>query len=102
VRWEQISGAQVIVETDLPDFKVTPSEGTHFFQNLTSFQIGYLTVNHDRPRTPAAGSCSTRCRRRGRQPRAARAPGRAPLQGRRRRQEPAREDHLLRRANRPI
>jgi hypothetical protein len=51
VRWDQISGAQVIVETDLPDFKVTPSEGTHFFQNLTSFQVGYLTVNHGRPRT---------------------------------------------------
>jgi len=51
VRWDQISGAQVIVETDLPDFKVTPSEGTHFFQNLTSFQVGYLTVNHGQPRT---------------------------------------------------
>jgi hypothetical protein len=51
VRWEQISSAQVIVETDLPDFKVTPSEGTHFFQNLTSFQKGYLTVNHGRERT---------------------------------------------------
>jgi len=51
VRWEQISGAQVIAETDLPDFKVTPSEGTHFFQNLTSFQVGYLTVNEGRPRT---------------------------------------------------
>ena len=51
VRWDQISGAQVIVETDLPDFKVTPSEGTHFFQNLTSFQVGYLTVNHGRERT---------------------------------------------------
>ncbi len=51
VRWDQISGAQVIVETDLPDFKVTPSEGTHFFQNLTSFQVGYLTVNHGKPRT---------------------------------------------------
>lgn len=50
VRWDQIAGAQVIVETDLPDFRVTPSEGTHFFQNLTSFQIGYFTVNHDRPR----------------------------------------------------
>jgi len=49
VRWDQIAGAQVIVETDLPDFKVTPSEGTHFFQNLTSFQVGYFTVNHDRP-----------------------------------------------------
>ncbi len=45
VRWEQISGARVIVETDLADFKVTPSQGTHFFQNLTSFQVGYLTVN---------------------------------------------------------
>ena len=45
VRWDQISGARVIVETDLADFKVTPSQGTHFFQNLTSFQVGYLTVN---------------------------------------------------------
>lgn len=51
VRWEQISQAQVIVETDLPDFKVTPSEGTHFFQNLTSFQVGYLTVNEGRSHT---------------------------------------------------
>ncbi|MEZ4386524.1 MAG: PEP/pyruvate-binding domain-containing protein [Candidatus Krumholzibacteriia bacterium] len=49
VRWDQIAGAQVIVETDLPDFKVTPSEGTHFFQNLTSFQVGYFTINHDHP-----------------------------------------------------
>jgi len=45
VRWDQISGARVIVETDLVDFKVTPSQGSHFFQNLTSFQVGYLTVN---------------------------------------------------------
>ncbi|HPF70635.1 MAG TPA: PEP/pyruvate-binding domain-containing protein, partial [Candidatus Krumholzibacteria bacterium] len=45
VRWDQISGAQVIVETDLDDFKVTPSQGSHFFQNLTNFQVGYLTVN---------------------------------------------------------
>jgi len=45
VRWEQISHARVIVETDLEDFKVTPSQGTHFFQNLTAFQVGYLTVN---------------------------------------------------------
>ncbi|MFO7607850.1 MAG: PEP/pyruvate-binding domain-containing protein [Candidatus Krumholzibacteriia bacterium] len=45
VRWDQISGAQVIVETDLADFKVTPSQGSHFFQNLTNFQVGYLTVN---------------------------------------------------------
>jgi hypothetical protein len=45
VRWDQISGAQVIVETDLDDFKVTPSQGSHFFQNLTNFQVGYLTVS---------------------------------------------------------
>ncbi len=45
VRWDQISGAGVIVETDLDDFKITPSQGSHFFQNLTSFQVGYLTVN---------------------------------------------------------
>jgi CheY-like chemotaxis protein len=45
VDWSSISGAAVIVETDLEDFKVTPSQGSHFFQNLTSFQVGYLTVN---------------------------------------------------------
>jgi len=45
VDWSQISGAAVIVETDLAEFKVTPSQGTHFFQNLTSFRVGYLTVN---------------------------------------------------------
>ena len=45
VRWDQISGARVIVETDLDEFKITPSQGSHFFQNLTSFQVGYLTVN---------------------------------------------------------
>lgn len=51
VRWDQISGARVIVETDLPDFRVTPSEGSHFFHNLTSFHVGYLTVNHGGPST---------------------------------------------------
>lgn len=45
VRWDEISGARVIVETDLDDFKVSPSQGSHFFQNLTSFQVGYLTIN---------------------------------------------------------
>ena len=45
VDWMQIAGAAVIVETDLEEFKVTPSQGTHFFQNLTSFRVGYLTVN---------------------------------------------------------
>lgn len=46
VTWDQISGARVIIETGFRDFRVTPSQGSHFFQNLTSFQIGYFTVNH--------------------------------------------------------
>jgi len=45
VAWEQISGARVIVESGFRDFRVTPSQGSHFFQNLTSFQVGYFTVN---------------------------------------------------------
>jgi hypothetical protein len=45
VTWEQIAGARVIVEAGFRDMKVTPSQGSHFFQNLTSFQIGYFTVN---------------------------------------------------------
>jgi hypothetical protein len=45
VTWEQIAGARVIVETGFRDFRVTPSQGSHFFQNLTSFQVGYFTVN---------------------------------------------------------
>jgi CheY-like chemotaxis protein len=47
VTWEQISGARVIVEAGFKDFRVTPSQGTHFFQNLTSFNVGYFTVNPD-------------------------------------------------------
>ncbi|MCP4568148.1 MAG: histidine kinase [FCB group bacterium] len=47
VGWEQISGAGVIIETGFDDMKVTPSQGTHFFQNLTAFQIGYFTINAD-------------------------------------------------------
>jgi len=45
VVWDQICSAQVVVETSLHDFVIAPSQGTHFFQNLTSFRIGYLTVN---------------------------------------------------------
>jgi CheY-like chemotaxis protein len=45
VTWEQISGARVIVECGLKDIKVTPSQGSHFFQNLTSFRVAYFTVN---------------------------------------------------------
>jgi CheY-like chemotaxis protein len=47
VSWDQISGARVIVEAGFADLKVTPSQGTHFFQNLTSFDVGYFTVNPD-------------------------------------------------------
>src|SRR5436309_2720318 len=47
VTWEQISGARVIVEAGFRDFRVVPSQGSHFFQNLTSFEIGYFTVNEE-------------------------------------------------------
>lgn len=47
VTWDQISGARVIVEAGFKDFRVTPSQGTHFFQNLSSFNVGYFTVNPD-------------------------------------------------------
>ncbi len=45
VTWDQISGAGVIVESGFKDLEVTPSQGSHFFQNLTSFKVGYFTVN---------------------------------------------------------
>jgi hypothetical protein len=44
-KWDQISAARVIVEVDYGDFVVEPSFGTHFFQNLITFAIGYLTIN---------------------------------------------------------
>jgi hypothetical protein len=47
VTWDQVAGARVIVEAGLRDLKVTPSQGSHFFQNLTSFNVGYFTVNPD-------------------------------------------------------
>lgn len=45
VTWDQVAGAKVIVEAGLRDLKVTPSQGSHFFQNLTSFNVGYFTLN---------------------------------------------------------
>lgn len=45
IKWSQISEARVIVESGLDNFRVEPSQGTHFFQNLTSFGVAYLTVN---------------------------------------------------------
>ena len=44
VKWEQISGAKAIIETGFKDFDVTPSQGSHFFHNLTSFMVGYFSV----------------------------------------------------------
>ncbi len=45
VNWEQIAGAKTIIEAGLKDMSVIPSQGSHFFQNITSFMIGYFTVN---------------------------------------------------------
>lgn len=45
VRWADISAARLIVETALTNYRIEPSQGTHFFQNLTSFGVGYFTVN---------------------------------------------------------
>ena len=45
VKWPHISAARVIVEAGLTNFRVDPSQGTHFFQNLTSFGVGYFTIN---------------------------------------------------------
>jgi hypothetical protein len=45
VKWPHISAARVIVEVGLKNYHVDPSQGTHFFQNLTSFGVGYFTIN---------------------------------------------------------
>lgn len=45
VKWPHISAARVIVEAGLTNYRVDPSQGTHFFQNLTSFGVGYFTIN---------------------------------------------------------
>lgn len=45
VEWDEIAGAKAIVETGFKDMKVAPSQGTHFFQNLNAFRVGYFTVN---------------------------------------------------------
>jgi len=46
VKWQQITGAKIIVEVGMPDFPVDPSFGSHFFQNITSMRLGYFTINH--------------------------------------------------------
>ncbi|MGA9364605.1 MAG: PEP/pyruvate-binding domain-containing protein [Bacteroidota bacterium] len=45
IKWDQISGARAIVETGFKDLDVAPSQGSHFFQNITSFMVGYFTIN---------------------------------------------------------
>lgn len=45
VIWPQIASAKIIIEAGLNDYRIEPSQGTHFFQNLTSFKVGYLTIN---------------------------------------------------------
>lgn len=48
VKWPHISAARVIVEVALKNYRVDPSQGTHFFQNLTSFGVGYFTIDANR------------------------------------------------------
>jgi len=50
VTWSQVSGARAMVEASIPEMNVEPSQGSHFFHNLTSFQVGYFTVG------PGSGS----------------------------------------------
>jgi hypothetical protein len=45
VKWPHISQAKIIVESGMENYRIEPSQGTHFFQNLTSFGVGYFTVN---------------------------------------------------------
>jgi CheY-like chemotaxis protein len=45
VKWPHISGARIIIESGLKNYRIDPSQGTHFFQNLTSFRVGYFTIN---------------------------------------------------------
>ena len=48
VKWPHISAAKLIVETTLKNYSVDPSQGTHFFQNLTSFGVGYFTIDENK------------------------------------------------------
>ena len=45
MKWPHISAARVIAEVALKNYRVDPSQGTHFFQNLTSFGVGYFTID---------------------------------------------------------
>ena len=45
VMWSEISEAKMIVESAIPGYQIEPSQGTHFFQNITSLGVGYLTID---------------------------------------------------------
>jgi hypothetical protein len=45
VKWANISASRIIVESGLENYRIDPSQGTHFFHNLTSFKVGYFTIN---------------------------------------------------------
>ncbi len=49
VKWPHISASKVIVEVALKNYRVDPSQGTHFLQNITSFGVGYFTIDTNRP-----------------------------------------------------
>ena len=51
VKWPAISGAKLIVESSLPNYRIEPSQGTHFFQNLTSFGVAYFTIDTNAKRS---------------------------------------------------
>lgn len=55
VKWPHISAARLIVEASLPNYRIEPSQGTHFFQNLTSFGVGYFTID----KSAKNGICDT-------------------------------------------
>jgi hypothetical protein len=48
VVWEQISGARIIIEASFRDLQVSPSQGSHFFQNLATMEVGYFTIDGKR------------------------------------------------------
>lgn len=45
IKWPQISAARLIIESGLENYRIEPSQGTHFFHNLTAFKVGYFTIN---------------------------------------------------------
>ena len=55
VKWPAISAAKLIVESALPNYRIEPSQGTHFFQNLTSFGVAYFTIDTSARKTSANG-----------------------------------------------